>query len=63
MNNWNRIGPKNHYRVTMVGTENDWKKKVVDIESRKHIILRQGYAPTSEGGKLKYWADVQRPVS
>ena len=63
MTDWNRIGPKNYYQVTMVGTKKDWEKKVVDIETRKHTILRQGYAPSTEGGKLRYWAHVQRPVS
>lgn len=56
-----KIGTGGTYRVTMVGDEKAWEKKIEDINNRQHEVVRQGKAKSSQGGPLKYWADIRMP--
>jgi hypothetical protein len=61
MSNWNRIGSKSDYTVTLVGTEKEWEAKKEEIEKRGQKIIREGITPSSFGIQKKYWAKVEMP--
>lgn len=61
MSSWNRIGPKDRYRMTLLGTEKEWLRKKEEVTNKGRIILNEGSAKSSQGGSLKYWADVLIP--
>lgn len=61
MSDWNRIGSKDTYTVTLVGTEAAWLAKKEEILGRNQEIIREGCTPSSFGISKKYWAKVKMP--
>jgi hypothetical protein len=54
------------YRTNLIGTPEQWTKKLDDIKARNHEVLKEGFEPYTgelmDGGKVKrYWAVVKIP--